>query len=82
MAFYKVLQRSFVDNRIVEPGEIVEITFPKGSKGAGPNLALCDSNGNEKATKPLTPEEEAALAVRIARDAAAAANTPTGVKPA
>lgn len=37
MAKYEVVERSFIGNRVVEPGAIVEVEFTNGGV-AGPNL--------------------------------------------
>lgn len=41
MAKYKVLEPSFISNRIVQPGEVVDIEFADGGV-AGPNLEAVD----------------------------------------
>lgn len=39
MAKYKVLDRSFVDNHLREPGEVIEYELPEGTT-TGDNLEL------------------------------------------
>lgn len=54
MAFYKVLEQSFIGLKLYSEGEIVDINDdPKnGGMSAGSNLAACDAEGNLKAAKP------------------------------
>lgn len=42
MAKYKVIEKSYIGMRLVEPGEIVDVEFKDGGK-AGPNLELVKS---------------------------------------
>lgn len=52
LAKYRVLEKSFINNAIVEEGAIVDLDFPKGTKH-GPNLEPVD----EKAA-PAEPKQE------------------------
>lgn len=53
MAYYKVLEQSFIGLKLCEAGEIVEINdnHAKGGMTPGSNLAACDADGNLKAAK-------------------------------
>ncbi|MFN7609363.1 MAG: hypothetical protein ACK5QX_00270 [bacterium] len=50
MARYKVLQMSFVGNRLAQEGEIVEIDDSEVTPGA--NLAKVDQDDEPEATRP------------------------------
>lgn len=50
MAKYEVVERSFIGNRVVEPGAIVEVEFTNGGV-AGPNLKAVIT----KKLKPAAP---------------------------
>ena len=45
MAKYRVLQVSFIANRLVPAGEVVDIEFPEGGK-AGDNLEAVAEDGS------------------------------------
>jgi hypothetical protein len=54
MAHYRVIERSYIGNRIVEPGEIVEVEFGEGG-APGPNLeAVDDAPGPKVRVKAKT----------------------------
>lgn len=54
MAKYKVLEKSFINNTIVEAGEIVEYTGRAGS-----NLELVKGGKSKAADRPENQENEA-----------------------
>lgn len=62
MAFYKVLEKSFIGYKLVEEGEVVNINDDPENGGMTPsgNLAKCDENGNLEATKPAKKKATAA----------------------
>lgn len=73
---FLVLERSFIFNRLVEPGTLVDIDFAevKDSTGPGSNLAPCDEDGNLLEVKELSAKEQEALAKQIEQNAIRAAN--------
>lgn len=48
MAFYKVLEASFIGHSLVEAGAVVDINDDAAAGGMTPgkNLAACDADGN------------------------------------
>lgn len=48
MAFYKVLETSFIGSSIAEAGAVVDINDDAATGGMSPgtNLAACDANGD------------------------------------
>lgn len=80
MAKYKVLERSFLNGRIHEPGEIVEHHFTDGGKH-GPNLEPSDVELPEPfRAKPLAAPIPPATGARP-RGKKAPAPPATGEKP-
>lgn len=55
MAKYEVVERSFIGNRIVEPGAIVEVEFKDGGV-PGPNLKAITTKKFKPA--PAAPTQE------------------------
>lgn len=53
MAFYKVLELSFIGAKLCQPGTVVDINDDpsKGGMTPGKALAACDAEGNLKAGK-------------------------------
>lgn len=68
MAFYKVLEDSFIDHSIVLAGAVVDFNDDPAAGGMvpGKNLAACDANGNllaaEGAKAPKARKAKAAEA--------------------
>lgn len=62
MAFYKVLEQSFIGQKICNEGEIVEINDDPAKGGMVPssNLAACDEEGNLTAAAPAKKSKAAA----------------------
>jgi hypothetical protein len=54
MAYYKVLETSFIGLKLCHEGEVVNINDDpaNGGMAAGSNLAACDEEGNLTAAKP------------------------------
>ena len=82
MARYKVLEVSFINNRIHQPGEIVDVAFKDGGE-AGPNLQAVDANGNPLeagAPVPTLPVHQTRRGGAAKKDAATRADpaAPTG----
>ena len=57
MAFYKVLELSFIGDKLCQPGTVVDINNDpaKGGMRPGKALAACDAEGNLVASKPAKP---------------------------
>ena len=64
MAYYKVLEKSFIGYKLVEEGEIVNINDDPANGGMTPegNLAKCDEEGNLEAAKPAAKKKAAPAA--------------------
>ena len=64
MARYKVLEQSFVNNTLVQEGEIVEINDDpeNGGMSVGLNFAKVDEDGELEASKPARKSKKAAPA--------------------
>lgn len=69
MALYKTLELSFIDNKLVAEGEVVDINDDPANGGFEPglNFVKCDVNGNPDATtaarsrkKPVEPSTDLA----------------------
>lgn len=62
MAFYKVLELSFIGDRLCQPGTVVDINNDpdKGGMRPGKALAACDAEGNLVAAKPAKKPAPAA----------------------
>lgn len=54
MAKYEVVERSFIGNRVVEPGSIVEVEFTNGGV-AGPNLKAVVTKKLKTPAAPAAP---------------------------
>jgi len=54
MSWFKVLETSFIGQKLCQPGEIVDINtdVDKGGMRPGKALAACDEEGNLSAAKP------------------------------
>jgi hypothetical protein len=67
MAFFKVLEPSFIGQKLCQPGEVVDINtdVDKGGMRPGKALAACDEEGNlsaaKPAAKPKAPKADAEL---------------------
>lgn len=64
MARYKALELSFVNNSLVQEGEIVEINddIENGGMSVGPNFAKLDEDDEPEASKPARKSKKAAAA--------------------
>lgn len=64
MAYYKVLETSFIGQALVEVGKVIEINDDpaKGGMHPGSNLAKCDEEGNLIAARPATSSKKAPTA--------------------
>ena len=79
MPFYTVLERSYINDRLVEPGTVIEYTAPMGKDEdgkpsptkIGPNLHPAKAGA-----VPTMTQAEADLAKAQAEIAAAQANSP------
>jgi hypothetical protein len=62
MAFYKVLELSFIGEKLCPPGTVVNINDNPNDGGMRPGkaLAACDADGNLKASKPAKKPEPVA----------------------
>ena len=67
MAYYKVLEKSFIGYKLVEEGEIVNINDDPDNGGMTPsgNLAKCDAEGNLEAAKPAAKKKAAPAAADL-----------------
>lgn len=61
MAYYKVLELSFVGTALVQEGAVVDINDDPNDGGMTPgaNLAACDAEGNLTAAKPAAKSKPA-----------------------
>jgi len=64
MAYYKVLETSFIGQALVEVDKVIEINDDptKGGMSPGSNLAKCDEAGNLIASRPATSSKKATTA--------------------
>ncbi len=55
MAFYKVLESSFIGQALIAAGQVVDINDDPAKGGMTPrgNLAACDEDGNMTATRNI-----------------------------
>ena len=73
MAFYKVLEDSFIGHSLVQAGAVVDFNDDPASGGMSPgkNLAACDADGNLLAAEGAkAPKPRAAKAKPVEQSAA------------
>lgn len=68
MAFYKVLEQSFIGSSLVAEGAIVDINDDVASGGytPGTNLAACDADGNLLAAEGAVSKAKPKAAKKVA----------------